>query len=158
MRKPIAVAALVLLCFGTYTFFPGLKTTLAKWTGVERQKGEGHVEGMPKEEQEVACLDVEPKPVWYKFNDPNFPTGKLGDWYDVKNEQGQTILRVKVDVVDAIAMAGIHKDVNVRALFRLTLDNLTCHPFEWDVLGTQGIWYGYRPKSKVASAQSGLSG
>ena len=165
MRKPLTIALIVLLILAVaggvvYTLRAKDQPALAEPPRAEGTKGDAP-QGAGEGEQAAApkqCLDVEPKPVRYKFNDPNFPTGGLGEWYEVKNDKGQTILRVKVDIVDAVALAGMHKDVDVRALFRLTLDNLTCHPFEWDVLGTQGIWYGYRPKSKVASVESELDG
>lgn len=112
--------------------------------------------------QEVVknCLDVKPEPVRYKFDDSKFPTGKLGEWYEVKNKQGQTILRVKVDLEDAIAAPGVPTDedplklktIGVKALFRLTLENVTCHPFEWDVTGSQGIWFGWRPRKERSGA------
>lgn len=108
------------------------------------------------QEQQVAqeCLDVKPEPVRFKFNDKNLPTGKLGEWVDVKNEQGQTIMRVKVDLEDAIVDGGTRdyktgkEAPGIRALFRLTLNNLTCHPFEWKVRHRQGLWLGVRPPIK----------
>lgn len=158
MRKPLVIALIALLVLAVaggvvYSLLPKGKPALAEPPRAEGTTGGNEQAAAPKQ-----CLDVEPKPVRYKFNDPNFPTGKLGEWYEVKNEKGQTILRVKVDIEDAIALAGMYKDVNVRALFRLTLDNLTCHPFEWDVTGTQGIWYGFRPKSKIRPVESELDG
>ena len=153
MRKPLTIALIALLVLAVaggvvYTLRAKEKPALAEPPRAEGTPGDEKTGGNEQAAAPKQCLDVEPKPVRYKFNDPNFPTGKLGEWYEVKNEKGQTILRVKVDIEDAVALAGLHKDVDVRALFRLTLENLTCSPFEWDVMGTQGIWYGYRPKSK----------
>ena len=163
MRKPLAIALIVLLILAAvggvvYTLRAKDQPTLAEPPRAEGAKGDEKTDGGEQAAAPKQCLDVEPKPVRYKFNDPNFPTGKLGEWYEVKNEKGQTILRVKVDIVDAVALAGMHKDVSVRALFRLTLDNLTCYPFEWDVTGTQGIWYGFRPKSPIRPVESELDG
>lgn len=155
MRKPLTIALIVLLILAiaggvAYTLLPKGKPALAEPPRAEGTQGDGKTGGNEQAAAPKQCLDVEPKPVRYKFNDPNFPTGKLGEWYEVKNEKGQTILRVKVDLVDAIALPNEINGIiamDTRALFRLTLDNLTCTPFEWDVTGTQGLWYGFRPKN-----------
>lgn len=155
----VVVAVLVAAGIGIATYFVKGKTTTSGGQAGQVTPSPGKAGGTAAtagQEQEVAqnCLDVEPKPVRYKFNDKNFPTGKLGEWHEVTNEDGQTILRVKVELEDA-AVYGTTGDYRtgktapgIRALFTLTLDNLTCHPFEWKVRHTQGMWLGVHPPGK----------
>lgn len=154
----VLVAVVVAAGIGIVTFIMKNGTALGGSIAV----GPGGTSGNAGQGRKVVknCIDVEPAPVRYKFDDPKFPTGKLGEWYEVRDKQGQTIVRVKVDLEDAIADHPLPTEedplklesIGIRALFRLTLENLTCHPFEWDVTGSQGIWFGWRPRRDAPGA------
>lgn len=94
------------------------------------------------------CVDVKPEPLRYKFNDPNFPTGRLGEWYTVRDRRGNAILRVKVDLIDAVIKGGYNGSPGIFALFELAVQNLACkEPFAWKVRSTQGMWLGVSPRN-----------
>ena len=89
------------------------------------------------------------KPQRVRFDDPNIPTGELGEWVEVQNDEGKVALRFKVDLLDAklagVLRVGKRVSPMVLAKFGITVENESCEDLAWNPR-TPGFWVGTKKR------------
>jgi len=112
----------------------------------------GRDSGSAQGGQYATCIPGAPNPVRYSYDDPKMPTTKLGEWVNVKDNLGRTVLRVRVTLENALPF-NVTKDVDGKvrvgflARFRMDVENLSCEPFVWELRSNKGLALGVQPKT-----------
>ena len=102
----VVLALLGIAGFGAYK--AGFRDRVVSWArgshtdaAVARVgEGEGREEGgaEPSRTAQPPAACAGPLPQRVRFDDPNIPTGDLGEWVEVKNDEGKVALRFKVEL------------------------------------------------------------
>ena len=153
----VVLAVLGAVGFGAYKagvlhrapFRPGVGQTDAAATQVGEGQGRepGDAEPSRTAQPPAACAGALPKRV--RFDDPNIPTGELGEWVEVKNDEGKVALRFKVDLLDAkdvgTLRVGEKTSPAVLGLFGIHVENRSCEELKWNTR-RPGFWVGTKKR------------
>ena len=165
MRKPLAIALIVLLILAVaggvgYTLLAKDQPALAERPRGDTPQDEGKPsDPLPKEDQQPVTAPngcVEGEPVKHKFNSPDLPRAKLGEWVAAKTKDGKEAVRFRVTLVD-VGLTGATrlkegKSPQVVGRFKIEVENLMCDPFEWD-MHNPGFWIGFTKRDPNSEVQ-----